>query len=168
MSGLDPLEILKSNTYVSPPSYFAVQAVVSVAPGHLSAGPLTNWSQEESLLLAYHRFPDDAYSVRIQQVWEAQGLRVHFRESQRGKTGIAEITHAQPLMRLRAEDLQEVALRRFGSCDAFIPAAAALQGQGVGLPKKVCFLVQSRVCHNIYDVAVTMVTLWGSPIASGR
>ena len=74
MKGLDPLEILQVNKNVGF-SHFAIQALVSVTPGRVNEGPLTNWTREEMALLSYLGNPVDSYSLKVQNVWEAGSLR---------------------------------------------------------------------------------------------
>ena len=129
--------LMQTNTFDASRLQFSLSAVVSVVPGRYDVGSLTNWSQEEQIQLRYHGYPGDCYSLHVQEVFEAtsltgdsESLRLHFRESGRGVSGMAAISHARPLMKLRSVDLEEVGLRRAGSQECHQPAGDFMQDRG--------------------------------------
>ena len=87
---------------------------------------MTDWSAEEIVQTEYLCFPKDAFSIRVQDVWEAcaedsGGLKISFRQSRKGSQGMAEVSLCNPVFHLRPEDLRDVLVKRRGSCDEPCP-----------------------------------------------
>ena len=161
MSGLDVSPIMQVNTFRGVQSFFKLEALVRISAGRVNVGPLTNWSSEEELLARYCQFPLDSYSVQIQEVWKAwhtsgdpESLRVFFRESRRGVSGIAEVSNARPLVRLRSEDLEGVLLRKYNSRNPAQPVQDVVSSLQLRCPGRIvfnpaCRLWDSAGCRSV-------------------
>ena len=73
--GDDSLYKLKASSSSScrPSTEFVLHSIVTLEPGIVDAGILTQWSKEELLMLDYYNSPRDAYSCTITNVAQVHG-----------------------------------------------------------------------------------------------